>query len=146
MIKSFPNNIAIENVKMLVDEGRKVILPVKGNSMLPFIVGDRDSVELKKTERVVVGDVVLAWVDGNRYVIHRIIQRDAAGHLTLMGDGNIAGTEHCTEQDVVAKALYRVRPDGRKNPLYNNSTGVRAWRTLLPVRRWILAVYRRVWL
>lgn len=144
MIKSLPNNIAIENVKMLVDEGRKVILPVKGNSMLPFIVGDRDSVELKKTERVVVGDVVLAWVDGNRYVIHRIIQRDAAGHLTLMGDGNIAGTEHCTEQDVVAKALYRVRPDGRKNPLYNNSTGVRAWRTLLPVRRWILAVYRRV--
>ena len=146
MIKSLPNNIAIENVKMLVDEGRKVILPVKGNSMLPFIVGDRDSVELKKTERVVVGDVVLAWVDGNRYVIHRIIQRDAAGHLTLMGDGNIAGTEHCTEQDVVAKALYRVRADGRKNPLYNNSTGVRAWRTLLPVRRWILAVYRRVWL
>ena len=114
--------------------------------MLPFIVGDRDSVELKKTERVVVGDVVLAWADGNRYVIHRIIQRDVAGHLTVMGDGNIAGTEHCTEQDVVAKALYRVRPDGRKNPLYNNSTGVRAWRTLLPVRRWILAVYRRVWL
>ncbi len=146
MIKSLPNNFAIENVKMLVDEGRKVILPVKGNSMLPFIVGDRDSVELKKTERVVVGDVVLAWVDGNRYVIHRIIQRDVAGHLTLMGDGNIAGTEHCTEQDVVAKALYRVRPDGRKNPLYNNSTGVRVWRTLLPVRRWILAVYRRVWL
>lgn len=146
MIKSLPNNFAIENVKMLVDEGRKVILPVKGNSMLPFIVGDRDSVELKKTERVVVGDVVLAWVDGNRYVIHRIIQRDASGHLTLMGDGNIAGTEHCTEQDVVAKALYRVRPDGRKNPLYNNSTGVRVWRTLLPVRRWILAVYRRVWL
>ena len=146
MIKSLPNNIAIENVKMLVDEGRKVILPVKGNSMLPFIVGDRDSVELKKTERVVVGDVVLAWVDGNRYVIHRIIQRDVAGHLTLMGDGNIAGTEHCTEHDVVAKALYRVRPDGRKNPLYNNSTGVRVWRTLLPVRRWILAVYRRVWL
>lgn len=146
MIKSLPNNFAIENVKMLVDEGRKVILPVKGNSMLPFIVGDRDSVELKKTDRVVVGDVVLAWVDGNHYVIHRIIQRDASGHLTLMGDGNIAGTEHCTEQDVVAKALYRVRPDGRKNPLYNNSTGVRVWKALLPVRRWILAVYRRVWL
>lgn len=144
MIKSLPNNIAIENVKMLVDEGRKVILPVKGNSMLPFIIGDRDSVELVKTEHVVVGDVVLAWVDGTRYVIHRVIQRDAAGHLTLMGDGNLDITEHCTEHDVVAKALYRVQPNGKKTPLYNNSTRVRAWRSLLPVRRWLLAIYRRV--
>ncbi|MBQ8657344.1 MAG: hypothetical protein IJ527_09910 [Prevotella sp.] len=141
--KTLPNNVAIENVRMLVDEGRSVILPVKGNSMLPFIIGDRDSVELKKTEHVSVGDVVLAWVDGSRYVIHRVISRTPDGGLTLMGDGNISGTEHTTERDVVAKAFWRVQPDGRKNLLYNNSTGVRLWRQLLPVRRWLLAIYRR---
>ena len=35
-------------IPQLTDEGREVILPVEGRSMLPFIVGGRDSVVLIK--------------------------------------------------------------------------------------------------
>ena len=44
----------------LVGEGVSVSFPVNGCSMLPFIVGGRDSVILEKPENLRVGDVVLA--------------------------------------------------------------------------------------
>ena len=67
----------------LVGEGVSVSFPVNGCSMLPFIVGGRDSVILEKPENLRVGDVVLAHaIPDNvallenaekRYVIHRIV-------------------------------------------------------------------------
>lgn len=146
--KVLPNNIVIGEVKRMLDVAERVVLPVKGNSMLPFIIGDRESVELVKPKELLkVGDVVLAWVDGNRYVVHRIISAEG-NRLTLMGDGNIAGTEHCTAKDVVARAEYVIDAKGRRHDLYADwrCYASRLWRTLLPVRRWILAIYRRTWL
>ena len=84
----------IPEVIKLVDDGVCVTLPVEGRSMLPFIIGGRESVILQKPSDVMVGDIVLAWVDGCRYVIHRIIRIDG-DHVTLMGDGNLVGTESC---------------------------------------------------
>ena len=67
----------IEEAIRLVREGVNVTLPVNGNSMLPFIIGGKESVILHSPGGIVdVGDVVLAWVDGNRYVVHRIIKLD----------------------------------------------------------------------
>lgn len=86
------DNEIIQNAVRLVDEGLRVTFPVKGFSMLPFIIGSRESVDLVKPENLRVGDVVLAWVEGHRYVIHRIISIDG-DRVTLMGDGNIAGHE-----------------------------------------------------
>lgn len=65
MIKTVPNNEAIAAVKALISEGHHVVLPVKGNSMLPFIIGGRESVELIPPPKAQVGDVILAWVDGS---------------------------------------------------------------------------------
>ena len=66
------NKIIQEAIK-LVDEGICVTLPVEGRSMLPFIVGGQDSVLLEKVKKAEIGDVVLAWVEQCRYVVHRII-------------------------------------------------------------------------
>ena len=143
MIKTVPNNEAIAAVAALIKEGRHVVLPVKGNSMLPFIIGGRESVELTPPPQAQVGDVVLAWVDGSHYVVHRVIAVSPQGDVSLMGDGNIRGVEHCTQQDIVGKAVFVVSADGKKRPLPNDSWQWRLWNRLLPIRRWILAIYRR---
>ena len=41
--------------------------------MLPFIVGDRDSVELDRKDSYAAGDIVLARVEGKRWVLHRLV-------------------------------------------------------------------------
>ena len=141
------DNEIIHKAIDLVNEGMRVTFPVKGYSMLPFIIGSRESVDLVKPEQIKVGDVVLAWVENCRYVIHRII-RIEGDQVTLMGDGNIAGVEHCLLKDVAAKAINVVTPGGKHHPLYNpwRIKASHLWWRLLPVRRWILAIYRRTWL
>ena len=144
-VKTLANNIVIKDAIALVREGRRVVLPVKGFSMNPFIIGDRESVELVSPHQPLkVGDVVLAWVNGTHYVVHRIIGIDG-DKVTLMGDGNIAGVEHCTTDEVAAVAEYVVAPNGKRRYLYASGRMrfARLWGRLLPVRRWILAIYRR---
>ena len=134
----------IQSAIKLVNEGLRVTFPVKGYSMLPFIIGSKESVDLVKPENLRVGHVVLAWVEGCRYVVHRIIKiEDDQG--VLMGDGNIAGVEHCLLSDVAALAINVVTPAGKHHPLYApwRIKASRLWWQLLPVRRWILAIYRR---
>ena len=144
-VKTLANNIVIKDAIALVREGRRVVLPVKGFSMNPFIIGDRESVELVSPHQPLqVGDVVLAWVNGTHYVVHRIIGIEG-DKVTLMGDGNIAGVEHCTTDEVAAVAEYVVAPSGKRRYLYTDGRMrfARLWGRLLPVRRWILAIYRR---
>ena len=81
------DNGFIEEALRLVQEGVTVTFPVTGQSMLPFIIGGKESVILHAPGLIDVGDVVLAWVDGNRYVVHRIIKLDY-DRVTLMGDGS----------------------------------------------------------
>ena len=145
--KVLPNNDILDDVIKLVDEGQRVTLPVKGNSMLPFIIGGKESVELVKPGTIAVGDVVLAWINGCRFVVHRVMRIDG-DHVQLMGDGNLSGDENCQINDVKARAEYVVAPDGKRRYLYTDTRlrFSRLWRRLLPVRRWILAIYRRSFL
>ena len=130
-----------------MEDGVSVTLPVDGRSMLPFIIGGRESVILQKPLAPKVGDVVLAWVEGGRYVVHRIIRIEGK-NITLMGDGNIVGTERCTINDIKAIATHVVDADGALHYLYNRwrKLGAKMWFWLRPIRRYILAIYRRVFL
>lgn len=142
--KVLPNNEILADLIKLVDEGQRVILPVKGYSMLPFIIGGKDSIELVKPDVVAVGDIVLAWINDNRFVVHRIIRIDG-DHVQLMGDGNLTDDEYCPISDVKARAEYVIAPNGKRRYLYTPQRLrlTRLWKSLLPVRRWILAIYRR---
>ena len=142
--KTLPNNDVIAGVITALETVPRVILPVRGISMLPFIIGDVDSVELVKPGLIEVGDVVLAWINGNRYVVHRVIKVDG-DNVQLMGDGNLSGNEFCKISDVVAKAEYVISPSGRRAYLYSpwRVRASRFWWKIKPVRRWILAIYRR---
>ena len=132
--KTLPNDIVLEEAGALLAEGREVCITPKGNSMQPFIRGDRDTVTLKKLPEVKVGDIVLARLPSGAYVMHRIVERDGDS-LTLMGDGNIRGTEKCTTGDVMGTVvLINKRKPG------NGAL----WRRLKPFRRIILGIYRRI--
>lgn len=137
--KVVANEIILEDAAALMKEGREVTLRPLGSSMLPFIRGGRDSVRLKKLPSVAVGDMLLVRLDGPRYVLHRLIARDGA-QLTLMGDGNLAGTESCTEEDVLGTVTAIERGKRVVTP------GNGLWWRRIPriIRRYILAIYRRI--
>lgn len=129
-----PNEVVLEEAGKLLEEGREVVLTPLGNSMLPFIRGGKDEVTLKTMPDVEVGDIVLARLPGPTYVLHRVVDCNF-NLLTLMGDGNIRGTESCTRDDVMGTvtSINGVPP----------SDGM-LWRYLRPFRRLILAIYRRM--
>ena len=139
------DKLIIEEASRLANEGVCVTLPVNGQSMLPFIIGGKESVILQKPEALEVGHVVLALVDGTHYVVHRITQIDGEA-VTLMGDGNLVGVEHCLLSDVRALATHVVDAKGHRHYLYTKwrMRGVRIWNALHPLRRYILGVYRRI--
>ena len=85
-----------------------------------------------------VGDIVLARV-GDRFIMHRVFKVDG-GSLTLMGDGNIRGTETCLDSDVIGKVIQIRKENGK---VVTPGKG-KFWRMLMPLRRYILAFYKRV--
>ena len=136
--KVVANEVLLEDAAALMNEGREVTLKPLGCSMLPFIRGGRDSVRLKKMPDVAVGDMLLVRLEGPRYVLHRLIAVDG-DRLTLMGDGNLAGTEICTKADVLGTVVAIERGSRVVKP----GNGL-WWRRLKPFRRYILAIYRRI--
>lgn len=138
------NNILIPKIIEFLDAGHTVTLRLRGYSMRPFLEDCRDKVLLTKPAYIQRGDVVLALIDGNRYVLHRIIHLKG-DEVTLRGDGNI-GTEHCTRDDIKGFAMGFYRKERDKIEL-TNSLKWRlysvTWCLLFPLRRYLLAIYRR---
>lgn len=132
------NEVLLEDAAQLMEEGREVMFTPLGSSMHPFIRGGKDSVRLKKMPSVEVGDIILVRLPGPRYVLHRVIEIDG-DNVTLMGDGNIAGTESCKKDDVLGTVTAIIKKGKEIVP----GKG-RFWRFLKPIRRYILAIYRRL--
>lgn len=133
-----PNHVLLEDAAALMNEGRDVCFMPLGDSMLPFIRGGKDSVTLRKMPSVEIGDIVLVRLAGPRYILHRVIDKQG-NTLTLMGDGNIAGTESCTTTDVLGTVCAITR--GKRSITPGKG---RFWRALKPIRRYILGIYRRI--
>lgn len=142
-----PNDVMLGEVKALLAEGHPVIILTKGFSMLPFIRGGRDSVLLEKTAELKAGDIALAEIAKGRYVLHRVIDV-CDGVVTLRGDGNLRGTERCT-QDAVAGIVKEIQPPKGKAVDPNTPGRQRCWRIWcripLIVRRGCLSILRRIY-
>ena len=138
------DDVIIKEAVRLVQDGVSVTFPVKGRSMLPFIFGGRESVILQKPQDLQRGQVVLAEIAPDRYVVHRIIKVET-DRITLMGDGNICGTESCPPDKVLAIATHVVDEKGNRRPLYSKARNAKAklWYHIRPLRRYILAILRR---
>ena len=142
-----PNAMLLPEIVKLLDEGHTVTLRLRGFSMRPFLEDGRDKALLIKADNPKVGDPVLAEVDPKHFVLHRIIKIDG-DQVILRGDGNLAD-EQCNIKDVKGAVIgfYRKeretmdRTDGWKWRTYSW-----IWVRLYPIRRYLLAFYRRIWL
>lgn len=143
---TLPNAIMLGEVDRLLQEGKSVIIMTKGNSMLPFIKGEKDSVELIRHGSYAIGDIVLAQITPGHFVLHRIISI-GQDDVTLKGDGNLVGTEKCRLGDICGSVSYIIRPDGsRRSCSAAGFARVSAFWRSLPyiVRRIYLGLYRRI--
>ena len=128
------NHRDLESLK----EGKVVAIVPQGISMLPFIKGGACRVYLLKKEKVEVGDIVLADYHG-RHLLHRVYAIDGE-RITLMGDGNIEGTEEVKAIDILGTVVEMVGPDGR----HCQPKKAWLWRHLLPIRRYLLKIHRKI--
>lgn len=132
--------------QLQANPGEAYSLPLRGNSMRPFLKDGRDKALLTLPSALSVGDAVLAFVDQRRYVLHRIVAIDGDS-VTLRGDGN-THTEHCTLDDVKAVALGFFRKgshrlDSTSSPKWRLYSWL--WCRLLPVRRYLLFALSPHW-
>ncbi len=113
-------------------EGKKVRIRVQGNSMLPFFRSDT-AIVLRpiRTDDIRWGSVVLAETPQGSFVVHRIL-RIEEDFVTLMGDGNLIGRETVTRDKI-----YGIVDCG----VFHRAKA-RLWGWLLPVRRYLLPLFR----
>lgn len=106
----FDNEVLFDEISALLADGKDVTVTVKGRSMMPFLVGGRDHVTLRRgAESIRRGSVVLARVSGGgSVVLHRVIRR-SGDKLVLQGDGNHVQTETADLASVAGVAVSFVR-------------------------------------
>lgn len=145
--KQIENHIFMQEIhRMFNQQNRKsVTFVVKGVSMNPFLESGRDKVVLAPPRTPKIGDVVLAEVKKETYALHRVIKIEN-GTFTMRGDGNpLWMKETFTEKDIVgiADAFIRkgkqVSTSSRKWRCYSAF-----WKAMTPMRRILLAIYRRI--
>lgn len=133
----------IHHIISLLDENKEVILKARGQSMFPFIIGDRDDLVLKKKKEYNKGDIVLAEIKPNLFVIHRIIKINNES-VVLMGDGNIKTKEYCKEHNIhgcvikILKEAKEINNNSKKQRIL-----ARLWWFIRPFRRIILYFCRK---
>ena len=143
------NDAFFADVLQVLAQGKRVTIPVKGFSMLPFIRGGKDLVVLEKAGGdLKADDIVLFHLgprDGGRYVMHRILSIDGDA-VDIMGDGVPENHEHVRRDQILAKAVEILR--GGKRAVDPYSPGqlllVHFWQWLRPLRRYILFIYRHL--
>lgn len=144
------NDILIPELARLLNEEKEVRFTPSGNSMRPFIEGEKDSVILAPLKREPKkGDILLARAETqNRYiyVLHRVINivqdKDERTIYILQGDGNLQGEEQCTIADIIGCVKRVEYPSGRTKCM----TKAYMWRRLIKQRKYLLKIYRQTWL
>lgn len=138
------NDIFFAEILARIAEGKRPRIRPKGLSMLPFIRGGVDTIDLAalSPESYQVGRIVLARIDRG-YLVHRI-ERIDGDRFTLRGDGNRIQREECTRAQILAEMVEvqrgkrRIRPGSRLWWCYEH-----LWPSSPFLRRWLVALYKR---
>lgn len=146
-VKEVDNHSFMQEIRKLFNEGNRksVTFIVKGVSMRPFLESGRDKVVLAPPRTPRIGDVVLAEIRKETYALHRVIKIEGDTY-TMRGDGNpLWMTETFREADIVGVADAFIRK-GKLVPTtsYRWRWYSTFWRAMTPVRRILLAIYRRI--
>jgi len=146
--KVLPPEVLLEDYcRLLQTDGNVAALPlqVSGNSMFPFLTHGRDTVYLSRLTRPVRrGDVLLYRRDSGAYVLHRVF---AVGEesFTMLGDNQLSPEPGIRHEQILAVSEQVIR---KGKTLRAGDWGweffAKTWLKLYPVRRWALAVVRRL--
>ena len=96
-----------------MDDG-EVWLRVQGTSMRPFLRDSRDTVILRKPDKLEIGDIVV-FKRKETYIMHRIIET-GNGYITTLGDNLKVPEKNIPFENVCAKVIGAVRDGKRINP------------------------------
>lgn len=88
----------------IVQSGGSVRLDIKGNSMLPLLRSEKDSVLLKKAENIKKFDVVLFKNSVGNIAIHRVVKIDDDS-FTIIGDNQYTFDCNIRHDRLIAKAV-----------------------------------------
>ncbi len=128
-----PNVELFSAARDVLLEGKMVRIAVKGESMLPFFrSGSTITLRPVREEDIRKYNVVMADT-GHSFVVHRII-RVGEKEVIIFGDGNIKGVER-----VAREKIYGVVDCSKLHIFF-----AKIWLWLRPVRRFPLAIFRRV--
>ena len=130
-------NVVVHRDLDALKDGKVIALVPQGISMLPFIKGGVDQVYLLKKDRVAVGDIVLVEYQG-KHILHRVYAVDGE-KITLMGDGNLEGTEQVAADEVMGTVVDIVHNGRHLKP-----KKAWLWRHLLPIRGYLLKIHRKL--
>ncbi len=128
----------------MIEEGRTVKLIVTGFSMYPLVSSRRDSVLLKKTDTLSVGDVPLFRREDGSFILHRIVKiKD--GCFATMGDYETKEEYPVKPEQVVAKAIGFYR---KQRYIDCESAGYRMysflWQKTVRIRPFLLKTLAKV--
>jgi len=140
--RRFSTHELLPVVNEMIQSGRKAVIPVTGNSMRPFIAGNRDKVILDKAKRLKKGDVILFRNRHGDYILHRIYSVRNNRYKTI-GDYCIKGDGLVEPESIIGVAIAFLRKGKRiscSSPLWRIYTYV--WLALLPVRKYLIALHR----
>ncbi len=96
-----PNSSYFAAVKDMLLKGQSVVIPVRGQSMLPFLHdGQRVQLKVIAADRLSYGDIVLAeW--NNNIILHRLVKKNERS-IWLAGDNNVGQLEKINIAQVLA--------------------------------------------
>ncbi len=106
MKELFIDNLVLsEAIDNLIQAGHHVKLRVKGRSMFPFLVNNRDTVTLVPFDHTLKIGMILFYRYKNQSMLHRLIRIEGE-QLIMAGDGNWNQTETIKPADIIAVADF----------------------------------------
>ncbi len=144
--KKFSNHDLYPNIEELLSKENEAIVTVRGKSMSPLIVANRDKVILEKRNftKLNKGEIILFKSNRGKYLLHRIHDISDLGYLTI-GDGNVHFDGWVRPCNVVAVVRSIIR-NGRELDCYSYlwRNSFKVWMVLLPIRGVLLKIHKCV--
>lgn len=141
--RTISNEEFFKHITSLLDSGETVRLRVKGYSMTPVIINERDDVLLMPAKGVELhkNDIVLFKEPKTGvYILHRIVEKRNETYI-IRGDGNLFGKESCHIGDIAGVVVKIYRNGFVKSVVGRDSFLWRVWVIAGTFRRTLARVY-----
>ncbi|MBQ7203248.1 MAG: S24/S26 family peptidase [Eubacterium sp.] len=112
-------SLTMRELMPLVEEelkkGKDVMLPLKGFSMTPFLIHNRDSIVLTamNSRSIRVGDMVMFKREGGSYAMHRVYKVHSDNTFDIVGDAQFVGDKNI-RYDMLVAYVPKVIRNGRE--------------------------------